>query len=551
MVTDACVGMDASCLWGGANVMATVAWSFDKRWGRWFDGKGSLGHPHPQGHGHHVGRHLAGMARDGHANMVSEPVGRARGIGHHFWRLIGCCAFCPCRMGTSSLDGGQCRRHGRPVADRRGLEKICVSCHHVGLWTDGELCGGCAGDFVGVYCVGGGIAGVHLLGHGDVWQGFVMASQCHVAAHFVHGRLVVAKAHVVGQLVARRRLGHDHGGSPQQIPMGALVAGRLGGGLGHFCVRSFGLFGAGHTSCVPIFSSIQGPQGHDVGGGPLGRHLGIVCRRSRPWIGRDFDAPLALECGAGLSWGTHCAERTLETNPRLVMNLKAHRLEVGHGPHSLFSCPPEMEWQAGGLHVVLGGNGSGKSTLLRTLLGLHPALEGEVFLKDAQGGVLLPSDANWVRKMSYVPSKPPSQVGLKVQEVLALSGEVSRAADWHAALKPWLGQRMTELSDGQAQQVMVARAMLQTETWVMMDEPTAFLDVHAQRQLWSMLRVHLGGGGGVFLATHDLWGVERVMARLSKEELRRSSLSWIDGQELKPLDLNSSKDVLADLLSQG
>jgi hypothetical protein len=41
------------------------------------------------------------------------------------------------------------------------------------------------------------------------------------------------------------------------------------------------------------------------------------------------------------------------------------------------------------------------------------------------------------------------------------------------------------------------------------------------------------------------------MARLSKEELQRSSLSWIDGQELKPLDLTSSKDVLADLLSQG
>ena len=82
------------------------------------------------------------------------------------------------------------------------------------------------------------------------------------------------------------------------------------------------------------------------------------------------------------------------------MNLKAHRLEVGHGPHSLFSCPPEMAWQAGGLHVVLGGNGSGKSTLLRTLLGLHPALDGEVFLKDAQGGALFPSDANWVRKMS-------------------------------------------------------------------------------------------------------------------------------------------------------
>lgn len=233
------------------------------------------------------------------------------------------------------------------------------------------------------------------------------------------------------------------------------------------------------------------------------------------------------------------------------MNLKAHHLEVGHGPYSLFSCPQEMEWQAGGLHVVLGGNGSGKSTLLRTLLGIHAALDGEVSLEDSDGAVLRPSDANWVRQVSYVPSKPPSQVGLQVQEVLSLSGKSSEAAAWHEGLKPWLEQRMSELSDGQAQQVMVARAMLQTETWVIMDEPTAFLDVHAQGQLWTMLTTHLGGGGGVFLATHDLWGVEQMMARLSQEELQRSSLSWIDGQELRPLNPTSAKEVLAELLSQG
>ena len=48
------------------------------------------------------------------------------------------------------------------------------------------------------------------------------------------------------------------------------------------------------------------------------------------------------------------------------------------------------------------------------------------------------------------------------------------AAMHHPRLQPWLTRRLSELSDGQKQQVMVARAMLQSQSWIVLDEPTAF-----------------------------------------------------------------------------
>ena len=103
----------------------------------------------------------------------------------------------------------------------------------------------------------------------------------------------------------------------------------------------------------------------------------------------------------------------------------------------------------------------------------------------------------------------PREVGLTVREVLQLSGSHEGAAMHHPRLQPWLTRRLSELSDGQKQQVMVARAMLQSQSWIVLDEPTAFLDVKGQADLWDMLTQHLEHGGSVLMATHDLRGVLR------------------------------------------
>ena len=151
--------------------------------------------------------------------------------------------------------------------------------------------------------------------------------------------------------------------------------------------------------------------------------------------------------------------------------------------------------------------------------------------------------------MAFVSSRPPQQVGLTVKEVWALSGNPSDVEAWHPDLMRLATSRLSELSDGQAQQVMVARAMLQSDRWLVLDEPTAFLDVQAQRRLWRMLEGHVARGGGVLMATHDLWGVERWAQAQPEATLSRSSLAVIRDGALGELPLLSSKEDLSELLA--
>ena len=231
------------------------------------------------------------------------------------------------------------------------------------------------------------------------------------------------------------------------------------------------------------------------------------------------------------------------------MNLKASKLVVGHSSGHALLGPLDHVWKAGGMHLLLGGNGSGKSSLLRTLVQALPALSGNVSLS-MDGQELRPEvRGHWTKSLAFVSSRPPQQVGLTVEEVWALSGNPSDVEAWHPDLMGLASSRLSELSDGQAQQVMVARAMLQSDRWLVLDEPTAFLDVRAQRRLWRMLEEHVARGGGVLMATHDLWGVERWAQGQTEVTLSRSSLAVIREGVLCELPLHSSKEDLSELLA--
>lgn len=214
--------------------------------------------------------------------------------------------------------------------------------------------------------------------------------------------------------------------------------------------------------------------------------------------------------------------------------------------------PPLVQvdsWKAssGGLHAILGANGSGKSTLLRSVLGVIPLLQGSVQLV-SNSGVCRPVDrSKWVRHVAYVASTPPSNVGLTVQEVLELSGSSELAASRIDRIRPWLNRRLAHLSDGQAQLVMVARAMLQSKDWIVLDEPTAFLDVKAQIELWAMLEEHVSGGGSVLLATHDLRGVHMWLSKAPADLQAKSSLSLVQDRVLKPQGKEASLEDLERL----
>jgi iron complex transport system ATP-binding protein len=167
---------------------------------------------------------------------------------------------------------------------------------------------------------------------------------------------------------------------------------------------------------------------------------------------------------------------------------------------------------------VLGRNGIGKSTLLRTLGALQPALAGDVAL----GGERLSNmrARERARRIAVVLTERVSSPGLTVEDVLLL-GRQPHANWWggesaedievaQAALRdvggPHLaGRLLDDLSDGERQRVMIARALAQAPRLLLLDEITAFLDLPGRVEVMVMLRAAARARGLiVLLSSHDL-----------------------------------------------
>ena len=170
------------------------------------------------------------------------------------------------------------------------------------------------------------------------------------------------------------------------------------------------------------------------------------------------------------------------------------------------------------LHVLFGPNGSGKSTLLRAMLGLH-AWEGGTMTLDGRAWQGVRGTGGGTAAMSLATAMPPRHVGLTVREVLSLSGDPDLACMWLPSLVGMLDRRLSGLSDGQAQQVMVARAMLQSDNWLLLDEPTAFMDYVTTKKVWSLVGQHVEGRGHALVATHDIHGLTQWLQSISQVDV--------------------------------
>ncbi|PCJ82288.1 MAG: hypothetical protein COA49_01970 [Bacteroidetes bacterium] len=193
-----------------------------------------------------------------------------------------------------------------------------------------------------------------------------------------------------------------------------------------------------------------------------------------------------------------------------VKSIELSGLVLGYKGMPNLTLPISTEFKGPGIHALVGGNGAGKSTLIRTILGLQDGVEGEVLYGGDKVRTLNYSEKASI--FSFVGSTPPKSSGLKVKEVLNLAVEMSRsniAPDvFMSIIKSWslqnlLSRRLDTLSDGQASRVMFARAETQGASWMFLDEPTAFLDIPARKQLISMLK-EFSQNKSVIIATHDL-----------------------------------------------
>jgi zinc transport system ATP-binding protein len=166
--------------------------------------------------------------------------------------------------------------------------------------------------------------------------------------------------------------------------------------------------------------------------------------------------------------------------------------------------------------AVLGANGSGKSTLVRTMLGLVPTCRGEVRLF----GTPLDDFGDW-RRIGFVPQRAGAGSGVPatVREVVA-AGRLSRRRPFlpsrredRAAIEDAIdavGLRekardgVATLSGGQQQRVLIARALAGVPDLLVLDEPTAGVDVQSQQAFADALSTLVARGATIVLVAHEL-----------------------------------------------
>ncbi len=177
-----------------------------------------------------------------------------------------------------------------------------------------------------------------------------------------------------------------------------------------------------------------------------------------------------------------------------------------------------IDLPAGELVCLIGPNGAGKSTLMRTISGMQKPLAGEVFLAGAD--VHRMSAKEIAKRLSVVLTERITAGMLTAYELVALGRhphtnwagtltakdhDVIKKSILAAGAAELAHRPVSELSDGERQKVMVARALAQEPRLMILDEITAFLDLPRRVEVMRLLRdlAHTTGCS-ILLSTHDL-----------------------------------------------
>lgn len=213
--------------------------------------------------------------------------------------------------------------------------------------------------------------------------------------------------------------------------------------------------------------------------------------------------------------------------------LQAKNLSVGYidgaAPHVLFE-NIALELRAGELVCFMGANGIGKSSLIRTLAGLQKPLT-PLRLSQERGEIN-------PRKISVVLTDRINAVNMTVTGLVTLGRYPY--LDWSIKLNAEdklivenairdtriqhiVDKKLYELSDGQLQMAMIARALAQDTPVILLDEPTAHLDLNNRVEIMNLLRkLARTSGKAILVATHEL-----------DLALQTSDLIWLAGRDKK------------------
>ncbi len=196
--------------------------------------------------------------------------------------------------------------------------------------------------------------------------------------------------------------------------------------------------------------------------------------------------------------------------------IRARDLHCGYGGRAVLH-GIDLHLGPGEFAALLGPNGSGKTTLLSALAGLIPPMQGTVELAGRDSAKLSPRER--AKLVSCVPQGASAPQGYTVRELVRMGRyahtgflggygprdeEAAQAALIEAGCLDLAERQAAELSGGEYQRVLLARALCQGRAALLLDEATSALDLARRVEAFDLLARQHAAGGTILAAVHDL-----------------------------------------------
>lgn len=180
-----------------------------------------------------------------------------------------------------------------------------------------------------------------------------------------------------------------------------------------------------------------------------------------------------------------------------------------------------LEFPTGNLFGILGPNGSGKTTFMKTLAGLWMPSHGKILWCDQD--LLALNRKQISRIVTFVPQNPQLSFEYTVEDFVHM-GRYAHHDSKPEFVKHCLRQmdalhlrarQVQLLSSGERQRIYIARALATEAPILLLDEPTASLDIRHQLEIWHLLRGLVMEGKIIIVTNHDLEATQRFCDRVA------------------------------------
>lgn len=199
--------------------------------------------------------------------------------------------------------------------------------------------------------------------------------------------------------------------------------------------------------------------------------------------------------------------------------LTTHSLSIGYSKQKPLINDLNLTLRSGALTILTGENGTGKSTLLKTITKIIKPLDGKIFINGTDLSQI--SAAQMAENAAVVLTDRLSSENFTALEVISFGRSpytgffgrltqkdysIIKGVAEDLKIEQLLNLNFYELSDGQKQKVLIAKALAQQTEIIILDEPTAFLDFKAKDEIFALLKkIAAEKDIAVLASTHDIY----------------------------------------------